>query len=622
MKNIFAVILLFVSILAFSQRRNPELTQRIAGFKRPAQKTSQEVQLTKQRSLNKTNTSLYTSSIPSNIKFPGEFEESQAVCISWSYDYDNNGIPTIVDTSSEYGWVSEQLANAIQPECPVWIRVKSKNDTVILKRYMKSQATPLYNYKFIICPMDDWWMRDYGPIGIYHGAADSLAFLDLKYYDGRDYDNDFPKYLADSMHIVSYETQLNAEGGNIMTDGWGKLFFSDVITSTNTDISIHNPAWTTNNTLDSCKKYFGSPTLIETKTLHCDGGTGHIDLYLKMIDDEHMMVMQMPSEVTAVDRQLIEDNLQTIKGYSTQYNRPFKIYRIPTPTDNAGNIVKTCTKINNDARTYINGITVNKTFIYPKYSDAIDGNVAQDAAAEAYIKKIMPGYKVIGIDSRVICANGGGGELHCITMQIPAENPLRIWHPSIEGYVPLQSKYHIIAKASNRSGIASTKCYWRKKGGATFNTLSLTDSAGYAIGDIQDNTINTSDEIQYYIGATSNNGKIAVRPIVAPQGYYSFYFTQGVGFTSEEIELTNHLFEISPNPTSNNANLQFQLLEESNVKFIITDITGKIIQTIESHNNAGISCLKIQVSGYSTGMYFCTMTVNEISTITRRFIVN
>jgi hypothetical protein len=37
-------------------------------------------------------------------------------------------------------------------------------------------------------------MRDYGPNGVYWGDKDSLAFIDLKYYDGRDKDDMFPKY--------------------------------------------------------------------------------------------------------------------------------------------------------------------------------------------------------------------------------------------------------------------------------------------------------------------------------------------------------------------------------------------------------------------------------------------
>jgi len=622
MRLLLFYLYLLIVIIGIAQTHNPELTRKISKYKLPAHKTEREILFSTSKPLNKTNNSLKTDIFPvTMVTVPAEYEESQAVCISWSYDYDAGGNPTIVDTSSEYGWVSEQLADAIQKECMVWIRVKSAADTVILKRYMQSRATPLYHCKFIIAPMDDWWMRDYGPIGFYYGTQDSLAFLDLKYYDGRDNDNIFPSVLSDSLGINNYETELNAEGGNIMTDGWGKLFFSNVITSVNTSFGIHTPVWTVNNTLDSCSKYFGASVLLITKALHCDGGTGHIDLYLKLIDDEHLMVMQMPSEVTAQDKQLIEDNLQTIKGFNTAYNRPFKVYRIPTPTNDTGGIVKTCAKISDDARTYINGLTVNKTFIYPKYSDNVDGNSVQDAEVEAYFHKLMPGYKLVGIDSRVICANGGGGELHCITMQIPVDNPLRIWHPSIEGYIPFQNKYHLIVKATNRSGIDNVICHWRKKGSTVFVSLNLTDSSGYSIGDIQDNSIIPSDEIEYYISATANNGKMAVRPIVAPEGFYNFYFTQKAGVDHNEVVLKNHLFSLQPNPANSFVDLKYRVMGSGQAKFLVTDITGKIISSTEHEVQEGLSELRLDLSGFAKGMYFCTFIFNDDQVITRRFIV-
>lgn len=613
-------LLLATCTVSMSQHviRNPEATHRIAQFKLPAQRTEKELSLLQQKAQNKTNITYPINQYPASVVVPGEYEESQAACISWSYDYDNNGNPTVVDTFSEYGWISEQLANAIQPECPVWIRVKSAGDSVILKRYMASQGTPLYNCRFFVAPVDDWWIRDYGPIGFYYGAQDSLGFLDLKYYDGRDRDDVFPDTLANAIGISNYKTTMYAEGGNIMTDGWGKFFFSDVITSVNTDASYQSPPWTLNQTLDSLKRYFGAPELVKLKSLKCDGGTGHIDLYLKMIDEQNLMVMQLPGEVTALDKQLIEDNLQTIKTFNCTYNRPFHVYRIPMPTKDNGTIPKTCAMLNADARTYVNGLTLNKTFIYPTYSDNVDGNSAQDAEVEVYLKKIMPGYKMVGIDSRVIST--GGGELHCITMQIPADNPIHLWHPSIEGYQPLQSKYHIVVKATNKSGMASVKCMWRKKGGSSYTALSLTDSSGYYIGDIPGTGFVASDEIQYYISASSNNGKSISKPIVAPNGMYIFFFTQRTGIDPVEVVAKNHLFAVSPNPVNGEATLQYQLVKSGFVQILVTDVTGRVMDSRSLQSTEGVHSMSLSAQGFAAGIYFCTLLVDGEAVITRRFI--
>ena len=68
--------------------------------------------------------------LPSNMRMPGEFEESKAVCISWAYDYDEFYNILGVDTYTTYGWISAQLAHYISEECEVWIRTWEQSDSI------------------------------------------------------------------------------------------------------------------------------------------------------------------------------------------------------------------------------------------------------------------------------------------------------------------------------------------------------------------------------------------------------------------------------------------------------------------------------------------------------------
>src|SRR6185295_18047135 len=99
--------------------------------------------------------------------------------------------------------------------------------------------------------------------------------------------------------------------------------------------------------------------------------------------------------------------------------------------------------------------------------------------------------------------------------------------------------------------------------------------------------------------------KYATKPIVAPDGFFSFYFTQRAGNISSEVELKNHLFDISPNPAHHILNFKYQLLEPGKIKRGITDLKGKTIETICCKANTGINTLSIDVSAYASGMYFC-----------------
>ena len=600
-------------------------------FKLPAARTQKEKQLI----LNQHPTPdpiIFAKSgfqMPPNVRYPGEFEESQAVLISWAPDWDNQGNVIGVDTYSVYGWISAQCAKHISDELPVWIRIPFAKDSLSIKRWMTTMGWPLTNnYKFFVFPSDDWWSRDFGPNGIYYGSKDSVGFIDLKYYSGRDNDDKCPLYLSQKLGYQNFASKLNGEGGNFMSDGFGKIFFSSIIVDENATPGIHNPVWSSQKTLDTIRNLFNDTGLINLKTLNCDGGTGHIDLYVKLMDEQTMFVVKYPDTVTSPDKKIIEDNFQYLTTLKSIYNRPYRIYRLPDATKDDGTYYTTCDSMNFDARTFINGVTANKLFLYPSYSDDVDGNQAQTAQVTALYKKLLPGYKVIPIDSRNITTNGGGGAIHCITMQIPAENPVLFWHPSIDGKQPIQTSYHIVAKISNHTGILNAKCYWRKRNDGHYTSFNLTDSAGYFIGDIQPGTLTTQDWFIYYLSATTNGGKTAVKPISAPEGYYQVYFTDSTNNLSlgvntvDLVKEKNYLFGAYPNPATNSFTIPFDLIEKASVKIVITDMIGKEMMTITKNNlQAGMYKENLDATDLRNGIYFYTMFVNGEKLSTRKLVI-
>jgi agmatine deiminase len=255
--------------------------------------------------------------------------------------------------------------------------------------------------------------------------------------------------------------------------------------------------------------------------------------------------MEYPTTITAQDKKIIEDNYQYLTTLKSTYNRPFRIIRFPTPTgDNGTYNLKSCAQVNSDARTYINGITLNKTYLYPTYSNDVNGNKTQTAESVRMYQKYMPGYKVIPIDARAV--SPGGGSIHCITMQIPADNPVLFWHPTVDGYQSMQTSYVIQAKITNRSGIASAECKWKKRGTNTWNTLTLAAGADDMFtGNLTPGTITETDTIDYYLTATTNNGKTAVKPITAPDGFYTMQFKGYPTGTNEVMSREPPVWSIS-----------------------------------------------------------------------------
>ncbi len=608
--------------------------QNIQKFKHPAARTLKEKQLMLQQTpitdpfgFGKTG----GFQMPSNVRYPGEFEESQAIAIAWAPDFDKNGNIIGVDTYSTWGYVSAQCAKYISDELPVWIRIPFAKDSFSIKNMMINEGWPLTkNYKFFVMPGDDWWMRDFGPNGIYYGSKDSVGFIDLKYYAGRDFDDKFPIYLSQVLGYKNFTSTFNGEGGNLMTDGFGRIFYSCVFTDVNTTSGTHFPKWSLTQTNDTIKNLFNDTSLINLPTLNCDGGTGHIDLYVKLMDEQTMFVAKYPDTVTSGDKKIIEDNYQYLATMKSIYNRPYRIYRIPDPTRDDGLYNITCSQMDFDARTFINGVTANKSFIYPSYSDNVDGNKAQTAQVTALYQKLLPGYKVIPIDSRDLTNNGGGGAIHCITMQIPAENPVLFWHPSVDGKQPIQSSYHIISKITNNSGIKTAQCYWRKRGdGPYYRVIQLTDSAGYYVGDIVPGNLTTQDWIVYFLTASTNNGKNASKPISAPEGYYRMYFVDSMDNLSlginkiEQITEKNYLFGAYPNPANNSFTIPFDLIETADIEISITDILGKEIYHVNKTKvSPGLYKENFDATELNNGVYYYTLKLNGEKLSTRKLLIN
>ena len=87
------------------------------------------------------------------------------------------------------------------------------------------------------------------------------------------------------------------------------------------------------------------------------------------MDENTMAIMEYPSVVTAQDKTIIQNVITTVAGMKNVYGKPYRIYKVPMPTQDNGDTLKICNDIDGDARTFVNGLTVNKTYLMPTYSD-------------------------------------------------------------------------------------------------------------------------------------------------------------------------------------------------------------------------------------------------------------
>jgi agmatine deiminase len=430
---------------------------------------------------------------------PSEWDEAQGVIITWAA-YTSN-LREIVRHAKEV----------------VKVYIVCGNPSNV-QNYLAQGGISADNIEFITANFNSVWVRDYGPQSIYLSETNELAFVDWIYNRPRPYDDVIPSVMANHMNLPIYQmtegaNKLIATGGNFMTDGYKQGFSSNLILSENNTI--------TEAQIDTIKKrYMGIEPYIKMTTLPYDG-IHHIDMHMKLLDEETLLVGEYPTGVA--DGPQIEANLSYIlNNYRSVYGTPFRVVRIPMPPDETGKYPPY-----SDYLTYTNSIILNNLVLVPIYG------LSQDNQALEIYRDAMPGYKVVGINMRnVIPASGA---IHCITREIAANDPIFINHAPIRGNVTYSlSGYRVDAFIETQSGVQEASLYWTTDIESGFNHVPMwmeQDTFRAIIPKVSGDT-----EVHYFISVTNWNGKTISKPIVGEDGPYTFYTPKAFHSLSVGIE--------------------------------------------------------------------------------------
>ncbi|MGI6478060.1 MAG: agmatine deiminase family protein [Salinivirgaceae bacterium] len=418
---------------------------------------------------------------------PAEFEENQGVIVTWT-QYTSN-LREIVRHAKE----------------SVKVYIVCSNPSSVTS-YLSQGGIDTNNIEFVVADYNSVWVRDYGPQSIYLHGTNELAFVDWVYNRPRPKDDTIPIIMGNYLNVPVYQmtatpNRLTATGGNFMNDGFGKGFSSKLILTENSSL--------TEAQIDTIKKrYMGISPYVKMTVLPYDG-IHHIDMHMKLIDEETLLVGQYPQGVS--DGPQIEANINYIlNNYQTSYGRPYRVVRIPMPPDENGKYPSQ----GSHYLTYTNATILNNLVLVPIYGLSTD-NEALNIYREA-----MPGYKVVGINMRnVIPASGA---IHCITREIAANDPIFIAHAPIRdtmNYIP--GGYLISANISSATGIQSVTLCW-----SADTTLGFDEIAMEYVNNNYEAYIpssNVDGDLFYYIKAVNNNNKTINKPLVAPAGLYRFH---------------------------------------------------------------------------------------------------
>lgn len=254
-------------------------------------------------------------------------------------------------------------------------------------------------------PHDDSWMRDVGP-GFLLGAEGRLGGVAFRFNgwgeQWPDYDQDarLARRLLEHIGAEIFESDLVVEGGGLCVDGEGTCLACEP------------------SVLDPARNPGRSRAEIEAGLAACLGVERVIWLPYGLIDDEtgghvdNVARFVRPGVVVAAvdaegqpNHQRLAVNLGVLRDSQDARGRRLEVLELPLPKPRERSPGRLLTQ------SYVNFYLANGAVIVPGFDDPRDGPAAR------LLGQAFPDRRVVQIDARDIV--GGGGGIHCITLDQP-----------------------------------------------------------------------------------------------------------------------------------------------------------------------------------------------------------
>ncbi len=279
---------------------------------------------------------------------------------------------------------------------------------------------------------DDAWARDTAPTFVVNGKGDIRA-VDWLFnawggeYDGlyANWDNDdkIPYELCKKLGIALYDAHpFVLEGGSIHTDGEGTL-----ITTEECLLSKgRNPQLTKAEIEEKLNKYLGiNKTIWLPKGIYNDETNGHIDNICAFVAPTEVVLAWCDDE-NDPQYAISKACLDILENSTDNKGRKIKVHKLPVPkipvTVTENDIKGYIFEDGEDTRevgerlaaSYVNFYFCNGAVILPQFGGE---NAESDRVAAEILERVCKDRKIIPIYARDIIL--GGGNIHCITQQIP-----------------------------------------------------------------------------------------------------------------------------------------------------------------------------------------------------------
>jgi len=325
------------------------------------------------------------------MKLIPEWHEHENCLIAWPCNHDLYG-DIIFEAKREVTNIIIEIAKTEKV-----IVLCNEEDIAEVKNNIQAK-----NINILSCKLDDSWMRDIAPI--FYSEDKQIKSVNFKFngygkYENFQNDNKVSEFISNYFKIPSIFSDIVLEGGAITYDDNSNLFSTkNVIFNKNRKQLLSNKK-----ILNELKILFNLKHIfLFDNGLIGDDTDGHVDNLLCPIGNNQYLIAD--TDKSNVNYEILNQNKNDLIAFFNNTEQKFELISIPLPSK---------IKINNKIliSSYINFYFTRNKIILPKF------NVKEDYEVEKIFNDLFPTKEIVMIETSNI--NYGGGNIHCITMNVP-----------------------------------------------------------------------------------------------------------------------------------------------------------------------------------------------------------
>ena len=353
------------------------------------------------------------------FRMPAEYEKHHGTILIWPVrpgSWPHGGI----EAQKKFSEIAREIARGEK----VYMLADHAHFNEVVENFADDE-----NIEVLKIDSNDSWARDVGPTFVINDDGD-IRGIDWQFnawggdFDGLyadwEKDNEVAAFFCHKINVPVYDKEdFVLEGGSIHSDGEGTI----LVTESCLLSGGRNPQMSKEEITKTLCQYLGARKVIWLpRGIYNDETNEHVD-NVCAFTGAAQVVLAWTDDENDPQYELSKACLDLLEAETDAQGRKFEVHKMYIPKvpvtvtkeDLQGYEFEEGEDVREEgerlAASYVNFYIANKSVLVPQFGDE------NDSKALKLLEDLFPEREIVGIDARCIIV--GGGNIHCITQQIP-----------------------------------------------------------------------------------------------------------------------------------------------------------------------------------------------------------